>query len=324
MNPKVSRWAYAQKLEQVWRRVERKGRTLAKRPLRLLAGGKANATTKPENVVWIFGSGRTGSTWLSAMMGEIKDQTVWREPLVGALFGHLYYVRARHRMDKEGKHYILGRDYKETWLGPMRDMVLGGAEARFPEVAGDGYLVIKEPNGSMGAPLLMQALPESRMILLIRDPRDVVASALDARRKGSWLHENRDTGDRKREALADRDPNAYVKERARSYVRDVGNAKQAYEAHKGYKVLVRYEDLLADTLETMRRIYSELEIPVDEGALVRAVEKHAWENVPEEEKGQGKFYRKATPGGWREDLTPRQAKMVGRITAPLLEEFYPG
>jgi hypothetical protein len=38
-------------------------------------------------------------------------------------------------------------------------------------------------------------------------------------------------------------------------------------------------------------------------------------------KGGGKFYCKAEPGGWREDLTPEQA-MVERITAPVLAEFY--
>jgi hypothetical protein len=53
------------------------------------------------------------------------------------------------------------------------------------------------------------------------------------------------------------------------------------------------------------------------------VEKHSWESIPEEEKGEGKFYRKATPGGWREDLTPGQIEAVERITAPLLKELYP-
>nr|MBA4117129.1 sulfotransferase domain-containing protein [Rubrobacter sp.] len=66
-----------------------------------------------------------------------------------------------------------------------------------------------------------------------------------------------------------------------------------------------------------------LEIPVDDEALRRVVEKHSWENIPEDEKGEGKFYRKATPGGWREDLTPKQVEIVERVTAPLLEEFYP-
>jgi hypothetical protein len=86
---------------------------------------------------------------------------------------------------------------------------------------------------------------------------------------------------------------------------------------------VRYEDLRADTLVTMWRICSALKLEVDENQLTRSVEKHAWENIPQEEKGEGKFYRKATPGGWREDLTPEQVQIVERITAPVLEEFYP-
>ena len=72
----------------------------------------------------------------------------------------------------------------------------------------------------------------------------------------------------------------------------------------------------------MRRIYSELGIEVEDGSLVRAVEKHAWENLPAEDKGEGKFHRKATPGGWQEDLTSEQAKTVEEITASVLEEFY--
>ena len=59
---------------------------------------------------------------------------------------------------------------------------------------------------------------------------------------------------------------------------------------------VRYEELRADTLEEMRRIHSALGISVNEARLERAVKEHSWENIPEEEKGEGKFYRKAHPG----------------------------
>ncbi len=86
--------------------------------------------------------------------------------------------------------------------------------------------------------------------------------------------------------------------------------------------MVRYENLRTNTLETMKRIYSALGIPVREEELARVVQKHSWENLSEEEKGEGKFYRKATPGGWKDDLTPEQARIVEKVTAPLLEEFY--
>jgi hypothetical protein len=169
----------------------------------------------------------------------------------------------------------------------------------------------------------MEALPESGMVLLIRDPRDVVASWLDATRKGGWQTRRRGEGGRRAESLAETNPNAFVRRHADAYLQHVGSARRAYEAHEGRKVVVRYEDLRADTLGTMKRMYGELNVPVEEARLAKAVEKHSWENIPEEEKGQGKFYRKATPEAWREDLTRRQVKTVERITAPLLEEFYP-
>jgi hypothetical protein len=79
-----------------------------------------------------------------------------------------------------------------VWLRSVRNVVLEGAAARYPELREDQYLVEKEPNGAIGAPLLMEATPESRMIFLIRDPRDVIASRLDASRQGGWTERNRD------------------------------------------------------------------------------------------------------------------------------------
>jgi hypothetical protein len=274
---------------------------------------------RPENVVWIFGSGRTGSSWLAFMMGDLPDHTRWNEPLVGYLFGHLYYQRAEHRMDR--KHFILSDDYKESWLSSARALVLDGATARFPERARNGYLVIKEPHGSLGAPLLAEALPESRMVFLVRDPRDVVASALDAHRKGSWPQQRLGREPRGH-ALIEENPDLFVQRRAQGYLRDIRHSHKAYRSHEGPKVLVRYEDLRADTLGAMRRIYSALGIPVGDTELTRVVEKHSWETIPEEEKGEGKIRRKAKPGGWTEDLTAEQVEIVESKTAPILKQFY--
>src|SRR3712207_7418913 len=56
--------------------------------------------SNPENIVWIFGSGRSGSTWLSSMMGDIEGHTLWGEPWVGALFGNYYYRGVAERKHK--------------------------------------------------------------------------------------------------------------------------------------------------------------------------------------------------------------------------------
>ena len=308
-------------LARLRERLEAREREISGLKQRLEAPAPRAGGVEPESVVWIFCSNRSGSTWLSSMMGEIEGHEVWNEPLVGKLFGDLYYVGAAGH--QKVKQYILGDFYRGSWLDSIQSFVLSEATARFPEIAERGYLIIKEPNGSIGAPLLAEAMPASRVIFLVRDPRDVAASGLDAARKGGWQFENAADRGWKREALADNQPDVWVRRRAQNYVRHAGKAKEAYEAHKGPKALVRYEELRDDTLGAMKRLYSTLGIEVGGEDLGRAVEKHTWENIPEKEKGQGKFYRKATPGGWREDLTPDQVEIVEQVSAPLLKEFYP-
>jgi len=289
---------------------------------RLAGEGKRTGGVDPKKMVWIFGSGRSGSTWLRSMMGEMSGVRIWEEPMVGRLFGE-FYARAP-KENLRSPDFVMGDPIRKGWIESVRNFVLDGARYSNPRLGAEEYLVIKEPNGSVGAPLLMEALPESRMILLVRDPRDVVASVLDAAREGGWLYESREGKTGTRRGKVDRRPNSFVRERAKVYRRGVESAKRAYDAHEGPKVLVRYEDLRADTLNEMRRIYSALRVLVDEEELRRAVEKHTWEKVPEGEKGRGKFYRKASPGSWREDLTPEQAEIVEKVNDSLLGEIYPG
>jgi hypothetical protein len=297
---------------------ERENRELRARLVRRATAVEAGGP-KPENVVWIFGTGRSGNTWLTAMM-ESAGHPVWKEPAIGRLFGDFYYD-SRESQRKNAK-FVLGDPQKDIWLGSIRRFVLDGIRGRFPDLSEDDYLIVKEQPGSIGAPLLMEALPESRMIFLVRDPRDVVSSWLDGSRSGGWHQANMAKKNPKRTSRTREDPDRFVKGLATHYAKNVGRAAEAYQAHEGPKVLVRYEELRADTLTEMKRIHSTLGMSVEEKKLISCVEEHSWENIPEEEKGEGKFRRKAKPGGWREDLTPEQVRIVEETTRPLLEQFY--
>jgi hypothetical protein len=273
----------------------------------------------PANIIWIFCTSRSGSTWLRSMMEDLAPGETWEEPKVAKLFGGFYENALEEQLNSA--NFVMGNPTRESWISSIRNFVLDAAWACNPSLTADQYLLVKEPDGAAGAPLMMEALPESRMVLLVRDPRDVASSALDATKEGGWMYE---TTSRATEGmpLSERRPNIFVMRRSKAYLRQITSAKRAYDVHEGSKALVRYEDLMADTLGTMRRLCTELAIPISEERLARVIEKHSWENIPTGEKGEGKFYRRATPGGWREDLTPEQARTVESITAPLLEEFY--
>jgi hypothetical protein len=314
------------------KRLKRQERELADLREKLNRKGDADTGTvggiEPEDIVWIFCTGRSGSTWLASMLGEIEGNAVWDEPLVGALFGEFYERRAGH---KRGAKFIMSSRHKDVWLEAIQHTVLGGATARFPALSSGegGRLVIKEPHGSVGAPLLVDALPKSAVVLLIRDPRDVIASAVDAHKKGSWIsrHGNKKPGrgaDVDTFMESDSDPIGYVGVKIEGVRQSIEKAKEAYDAHRGPKVAVTYEELRADTPGAMRRICSALRMDVPEKEVARVVQRHAWENIPEEKRGEGKFYRKATPGAWKDDLTPEQVGIVEEKTAHLLDAFYPG
>ncbi len=286
-----------------------------------LAGYEANGlaaqkSVRAEQLIWMFGYSRTGSTWLSLMMAELENQERWHEPYVGMLFGTFMYQRMKNN-DKllNNPTFILSEPYREVWLRSIKNFVLEGATARHPDLREDQYLVVKEPNGSMGAPLLMEANPESRMIFLIRDPRDVIASRLEAFTEGGWTGRDWDYS-------TDNKLVKGTRRMAKSYTETISKVQEAYEAHPGKKTLVRYEDLRHDTFSTMKAMYAALDVEADEAQLEAAVANHSWENIPEYQKGKGKFFRRAQPGSWKEDLSPRQVALIEDITGPILSKYY--
>lgn len=140
-----------------------------------------------------------------------------------------------------------------------------------------------------------------------------MASFLDTGREGGWLS----GGEMGR--LAREEPDRFVARQACNVSERMAHVSEAYAGHPGPRAIVRYEDLMADTTAGVWSVLSKIDAPPEEKELTQAAQKHSWETIPEEKKGA---LRKATPGSWKDDLTPRQIRIFERFCAPVLREFY--
>src|ERR671917_623471 len=128
--PRPSGAGQDQKIERLRRELGEKNRENARLRSRLAAGsfGLPGGGVKPENLIWMFGSGRTGSSWLSSMMVDLEGHARWNEPYVGNIFGTAYYVNVGDRM-RAREDFVLGDRYREAWLNSIRNFILEGANA---------------------------------------------------------------------------------------------------------------------------------------------------------------------------------------------------
>lgn len=268
-------------------------------------------------MLWIFGSQRTGSSWLREMLGDFAENRTWEEPNVGRLFGDF---KATFAGSDLGGGFIFHDSKREVWEGSIRAFILHDATARYGSIDEGSMLVIKEPNGSVGASLISRALAESRFLLLIRDPRDAVASALGSNQRGGWLDKWAGREEAGIVSPADADPDGFVRAHAGIYLTDYQNALGAMRSHPGPKARVRYENLVSDAPRALTRLHKKLGLEVDWREAKSIAEKHSWANT-DAPTGEGEFKRKGKVGSFREDLTPEQVRIVEEITAPLMQRF---
>ena len=151
-----------------------------------------------DRLLWIFGSSRSGSTWLLRMLSELEGAVpiddphlghhlgVWRPiPLAWAAANADPELTILNEIKREKPSYFFSDRYRDVWGPALRELIVARFDAqardtRIPAGA-DPLVIVKEP-GSHIADLLMSLFRTSRMIFLLRDGRDVVDSWLAAHR----------------------------------------------------------------------------------------------------------------------------------------------
>jgi hypothetical protein len=306
-------------------------------------------------LVWMFGSPRSGSTWLlhllchplvpaqgsacgvarlSAPDADAPPAIPLNEPYAQSHLapslaqelvasGKLPFgtVNALRRGDP---NYLLCDRYEQAWRRPLRELVLGRLAAQVREVArvnsvrGALPIIIKEPNGSIGADVVMALFPRARMIFLLRDGRDVTDSMLDARLPGGWLA---DLSAPDAARLAERRMEI-VRQEAQLWRARTQAVMRAYDAHPPrLRRLVRYEDARRNPGAVLAELEQWLGLRRTPRGRADALRWNDFDAVPSDAKGSGKPLRAAEPGLWRRNLDGAEQDAMQEILGAQLQQL---
>lgn len=271
------------------------------------------------NLVWIFGLHRSGTTWLAKRL--LSHQTLmWNEPIIGYILGNYRLPRVIDGALIEPKKIFPKKDfffeeqYKDIWLYFLRKLILGRAFAQFQEV--NKKLVIKEPNGSIGADMISESLPKSKIIIAIRDCRDIVDSRVDGTMKGGYRSELLGW------SIPEDNRMDFIREESEEIVKTWEVLDRAFENHPSeLRYKVKYENLLKNTSKELSKIYNFLEIDIEEDVLNEIITKSEFKKIPEENRGKGKIIRSATPGKWKENFNEEEKELMNSILGDTLKKL---
>ena len=301
--------------------------------------------------MWIWGSPRTGSTWVLRQLchpvrmsakfpAGFRAPETWRTPLDAVPVDE--FLISRHIAPPSGDPvevgdalvpatlnnyvgefpaYAFSNAFAEVWRPELRRLVLVRLWAQLERareegmrLAADPLVIIKEVNGSHAADLVMSLFPRSRMLFLIRDGRDVIDSRVHASGEGGWLAATEGAQFRTAEERLE-----WVRSACREWACNVDAVRRAHDAHApALRHTARYEDLLAEPGGRAALAVRWLVSNRDDGRVERIVAETAFEAVPAERRGENEPYRAATPGLWRRNLTEAEQESAEAIMGPRL------
>lgn len=272
------------------------------------------------NLVWIFASPRSGTTWLASQLLS-HNTKILGEPLIGSHLadarelGNTYIRRFEEHKDRE--HYFFSEKYQDVWKVYVRKMILNRVHAQFQNLS--STILIKEPNGSMAADFISRCLPNSKIIIVLRDGRDILNSKITALSKGGYA-EKMSKGTFK--PLEGQRRRNHLLLSARDWAKLVNVLLTTFENHNPQlRYLVRYEDLLKDTYNEVKKMYDFMALKISHERLSSIIDNTSVENLPKESKGIGTTVQFAKAGIWQDRFSDEEKVLIEEIIGEGLKKL---
>jgi len=259
------------------------------------------------NMVFVGGCPRSGTTWFQTLLSCHPGIRTVRE---AHIFDH-FFMPIQWAWQKSVSGGSLGSGpagylTEEEFSVASRSFLMSLVRPLVAPLKHGELFLEKTPANALFFRQIVESFPDCRIIHVLRDPRDVVASLIAA--SGSW-------GSRWAPRSARRAVRMW-----RQYVRAVKEARSSLPPRQFLEV--RYEDLLSDPAKVLRECASFLGLEWSDAQLAQAISANepqralaAKGGTPLPSGGElGRrfsaaaqypdgFVRNAKSGGWKRDLT---------------------
>jgi hypothetical protein len=265
--------------------------------------------------VFIVGCPRSGSTWVNFMLSQHAQVATFQHALIFAYLESMHHwhvnraeknfiINPRGESDQSTEHnYMKLADAVPLGvLDPLLGGVAGGIMDRVGGLREQATVVVdKTPENGRHAQFILDVLPDAHFLHIVRDPRSVFCSLRNA--SSTWAKWVFPT---------------HPIDGARYWREDVEATLRIPDLTPNYHQ-VRYEDLLENGPLELGRIMEWLGIEVDEAWCADALSNSSKEKLQPNRSLPVEFVRETGKGGWRDELSSRDARLMEYMLADLME-----
>ena len=309
-----------------------------------------------DTVFFVAGEMRSGTSWLRRTLSAHPEIACGHE---GSFFGRNYnreeipvytgpvssFTRAL-AVSEEFKvwHELPWNQWTHEYEDDLRNLTRLSIDYFLKkEVARTGKRIVgdKSPQHTGCLDEIHEIYPDARIIHIVRDGRDVAVSAMHhwwrlAKDQPGGVFdltpeelEIRDEYLRDREEFLASGRSIFTEERlgqlARRWGHRIGKARRDGTALYGERYLeIRYEDLLRNTPDSLRRILGLLGARREDRIIERCIQASSFERVSNRRQGEedsGSFFRKGVAGDWKGVFTERDREIYEELAGEQLIEM---
>ena len=252
--------------------------------------------------VLVGGAPRSGTTYVQLLLYATgRFATAQESHLFPAFLARMDEVWERFE-DRGQSHRdvglpaVISREEFDDILRAAARRVLASIAARKPDAP---WVLEKTPENVLVWPLIVRLLPKARFIIVVRDPRAVVASTIAARSwAGDWAHRE-------------------VGQITESWIRAV-KAGLALEAAHPHVTRIRFERLRAQTPTVLAFLLNRFQLGVAPGKVRSIIDSVSLQSLKKKRfeapwplAGEPRdFFRQGSQTAWRQELSVADIALV--------------